>query len=91
MSVKLDHSHRLTVQKVFGHPLNHNIKWVDVHTLLSRFGDVHESHSGNWVLAMGPETLSFGPVRERDLTEDQVMRVRHFLMAQGLSVDTVSS
>jgi hypothetical protein len=85
MSIKLDHTHRLIVQKLFGHPLNHNIKWVDVCTLLGRFGDLHESHNRNWVLTFEGGTVSFGSARERDLTEDQVMRLRHFLIEQGIT------
>ena len=37
MSIKLDHHHRITAQKLFGHPLNHNIQWIDVCALLGRF------------------------------------------------------
>ncbi len=91
MSIKLDHHHRVTAQKIFGHPLNHNIQWIDVCSLLGRFGDVHESHRGNWALTVDGETISFGSTRTRDLTEDQVMRVRHFLQSAGLSVESLAA
>ena len=48
MSIKLDHHHRLTAQRLFSHPLCHNIQWHDVCSLLARFGEVHETHRGNW-------------------------------------------
>ncbi len=85
MSVKLDHHHKVTVLKIFGHPLNHNIKWLDVCSLLGRFGEVHETHRGNWAVTVAGETVSFGSTRTRDLTEDQVVRVRGFLRSLGLS------
>jgi hypothetical protein len=85
MGVKLDHHHRVTVQKIFGHPLNHNIKWHDVCSLLARFGEVHETHRGNWAVTIEGDTVSFGSTRTRDLTEDQVVRVRAFLRAFGLT------
>lgn len=91
MFTKLDHHHRMTVQKIFGHPLNHNIQWHDVCSLLERFGDVHETHNGNWAVTVEGNTVSFGSTRTRDLTEDQVVRVRHFLGSLGLSRDKLSA
>ena len=89
MPTKLDHHHRLTLQKIFGHPLNHNIQWHDVCSLLGRFGEVHETHRGNWAITVEGETVSFGSTRSRDLTEDQVIRVRNFLRSLGLSPDVL--
>src|ERR1700733_10516079 len=79
MPFKLDHHHRITVQKLFTHPLCHNIQWHDVCSLLVRFGEVFETHRGNWAVTIDGETTSFGSVRSRDLTEDQVVKVRHVL------------
>ena len=91
MFTKLDHHHRMTAQKIFGHPLNHNIQWHDVCSLLERFGDVHETHNGNWAVTVDGNTVSFGSTRTRDLTDDQVVRVRHFLGSLGLSHDKLSA
>jgi hypothetical protein len=89
MSIKLDHHHRITAQKVFGHPLCRNIQWHDVCSLLARFGEVHETHRGNWAVTVEGDTVSFGSTRTRDLTEDQVIRVRNFLRSLGLSPDVL--
>ncbi|MDE3065300.1 MAG: hypothetical protein KGJ36_06490 [Acidobacteriota bacterium] len=91
MSIKLDHRHRLIVQKVFGHPINHNIQWHDVCTVLALFGDVHETHRGNWAVSVGENTVSFGSARSRDLTEDQVIKVRAFLRSVGVTPDAVTA
>ncbi len=91
MSIKLDHHHRLTAQKVFGHPLNHNIQWHDVCSLLARFGEVHETHRGNWAVTVEGDTVSFGSTRTRDLTEDQVIKVRNFLRSIGFSPEMVKA
>ena len=91
MSIKLDHHHRITAQKVFGHPLNHNIQWHDVCSLLARFGEVHETHRGNWAVTLEGDTFSFGSTRTRDLTEDQVIKVRNFLRATGLTPEVVKA
>ena len=91
MPTKLDHHHRITVQKLFGHPLNHNVQWHDVCSLLARFGEVHETHRGNWAVTVEGDTFSFGSTRSRDLTEDQVVRVRNFLRSQGLTLEKLNA
>jgi hypothetical protein len=35
-NVKLDGHHRVTVEKIFQHPVGHNIQWHDVLSLLER-------------------------------------------------------
>jgi len=85
MSIKLDHHHRMTLLKIFGHPMNHNIQWHDVCSLLARFGEVHETHRGNWAVTVEGETVSFGSTRTRDLSEDQVVKVRGFLRSSGVT------
>ncbi len=91
MSFKLDHHHRITAQKIFTHPLCHNIQWHDVTSLLGRFGDVYETHRGNWAVSIDGESTSFGSTRTRDLTEDQVVKVRHFLQSLGLTEDRLKA
>ena len=81
---KLDHHHRLTVTKIFGHPLSRNIQWHDVESLLERIVIVSISHRGNVNLTMNGETHSLGKVRGHDLSEDQVIRVRHILKEVGI-------
>lgn len=85
MPYKLDHRHRITAQKLFAHPMCHNIQWHDVCSLLGRFGEVYETHRGNWAVVIDGETTSFGSTRSRDLTEDQVIRVRRFLCSLGVT------
>ncbi|MGH9020757.1 MAG: hypothetical protein ACRDV0_07030 [Acidimicrobiales bacterium] len=91
MPPKLDHHHRMTVQKIFGHPLNHNIRWNEVRSLLARFGEVHETHRGNWAVTDGSGTHSFGSTRSRVLTDEQVIRLRGFLRTYGLGPGKLSA
>jgi hypothetical protein len=46
---------------------------------------VHETHRGNWAVTVEGETVSFGSARPRELTEDQVVKVRNFLRSFGLT------
>jgi hypothetical protein len=89
MATKLDHHHRHTVAQIFGHPVGHNIQWRDVVNLLERFGDVFESHRGCYAVSVGASTVSLGRVRGRELTTDQVVRVRHLLVDLGVRPEDV--
>ena len=89
MPSKLDHHHRHTVAQIFGHPIGHNIQWRDVVCLLERFGDVFETHRGTWACTVESITYSLGRVRGRDLSVEQVIKVRHLLETLGVSAQGV--
>ena len=84
---KLDHHHRLTVTKLFGHPLSRNIQWHDVESLLDRLGVVSISHRGNVNVTINGEIHSLGKPRGHDLSEFQVVTLRHLLSDIGVSAD----
>jgi hypothetical protein len=52
---------------------------------------VYETHRGNWAVMIDGESTSFGSTRTRDLTEDQVVKVRHFLRSIGLTKDLLKA
>ncbi|HEY5439189.1 MAG TPA: hypothetical protein VIJ99_09840 [Acidimicrobiales bacterium] len=52
---------------------------------------MYETHRGNWAVNVDGETHSFGSTRTRDLTEDQVVRVRHFLRSLGVTKDLLKA
>lgn len=85
MSLKLDHHHRKTANKIFAHPLSHNIQWHDVETLLERVGIVGLSHSGNITVTVGAVVYSLGKAHGHDLDDDQVVKVRHVLRDAGVT------
>jgi hypothetical protein len=86
MSPKLDHHHRKTANKIFAHPMSHNIQWHDVETLLERIGVVGQSHSGNVTVTVGEVVYSLGKAHGHDLNDDQVVKVRHVLRDAGVNV-----
>jgi len=89
MPSKLDHHHRHTVTQIFGHPVGRNIQWHDVVCLLERFGTVFETHRGSWACTIGETTYSLGRVRGRDISADQVIKVRHLLRDLGVNSEGV--
>jgi hypothetical protein len=85
--IKLDHHHRHTVQQIFQHPASHNIKWREVINLLERLSEVRESHRGGWTCTIDGVITSLGRTRGRDLTAEQVIKVRHLLESRGVTAD----
>ncbi len=76
----LSGSHRSTYEKIFQHPLSHNLNWKDVHSLLRHLADVQEEPNGNLKVSRHGEVLVLHPSRSKDVAEaDEVMALRHFL------------
>ncbi len=87
--IKLDGHHRATLEKIFGHPVSHNIQWHDVLSLLEHVGTVTEHTKGNFVVTLGSEAISLMPPRHGpDLQEEQVVDVRRLLKTSGITPET---
>jgi hypothetical protein len=80
---KLDPHHRKTVEKIFGHPVSHNIQWHDVLSLLEQVGSVAAEHDGRYKVKLGSEVQTFDVPRHHDIDEQQVIDLRRMLKAVG--------
>ena len=56
---ELDAHHRATVEKIFSHPMSHNIQWHDVLSLLQNVASVTKEHEGRYTVTLGAETETF--------------------------------
>ena len=83
--VHLDAHHRATVEKIYGHPLSHNIQWHDVVSLLERAGTVKEEHDGRYTVTLGAQTQTFDVPRHHDIDEQQVIDLRRMLRGAGIT------
>jgi len=81
----LDGRHRVTVERIFSHPVSHNIQWHDVLSLLESVGSVTEEHDGRYKVTLGSETQTFDPPRHHDITEEQVVDLRRMLRGAGIT------
>ena len=76
----LTSSHQRTFDRIFQHPISHNLEWRDVHALLGEMGDVSKEHNGNLKVTRNGQTLVLHPTSKKDVAEmDEVMALRHFL------------
>lgn len=84
----LDNRHRDTIEKIFQHPLSHNIEWRPVLSLLEAVGTVEERHDGKIVVTLGSETEIFERPRGKDVDAQELVDLRRMLSNAGYrSVD----
>ena len=81
---ELDGRHRATVEKIFSHPVSHNIQWHDVLSLLQSVAEVAEEHDGRFKVTLGSETETFDAPRHHDVDEQQVIDLRRMLKGAGI-------
>ena len=85
---ELDGHHRATVEKIFNHPVSHNIQWHDVLSLLQRVATVKEEHDGRFAVTLGSETETFDAPRHHDIDEQQVIDLRRMLKGAGITPES---
>jgi hypothetical protein len=80
----LNNNHRDTLNKIFAHPVSHNVEWQDVLGLLLAVGDVEERH-GNLAVTLGGETeILHRHGSAKSLDADAVMNLRKLLASHGI-------
>jgi hypothetical protein len=83
--VKLNAHHRATVEKIFQHPVSHNIQWHDVLSLLEAVAQVAEEHDGRYKVTLAGETETLDTPSGHDLNEQMVVDLRRMLKGAGIS------
>ena len=86
--VELDGNHRATVERIFRHPVSHNIQWHDVLSLLESVAAVTGEHDGRYTVTLGPETQTFDAPRHHDIDEQQVIDLRRMLRGAGITPES---
>jgi hypothetical protein len=81
---KLDGHHRATLEKIFQHPVSHNIQWHDVLSLLEAVADTVREHDGRYHVTLGSETETFDVPRGHDIDEQMVVDLRRMLKSAGI-------
>lgn len=82
MGTQLTGTHEKIYQRLFQHPMQHNLQWKDVHSMLNAMADVQvvEDNSGNLKITRNDQSLVLHRPRGKDLADKrELMQVRHFL------------
>jgi hypothetical protein len=73
-------SHLRTYDRIFQHPISHNLEWRDVRSLLAKLGEIVQEHNGNLTVTRNGQSLVLHAPRTKDVAEmDEIMTLRHFL------------
>jgi hypothetical protein len=79
-TIPLSGPHQRTFDRIFQHPISHNLEWRDVHALFGEIAHVTKEHNGSLKVTRHGQTLVLHPTSNKDVTEmDEVMELRHFL------------
>jgi hypothetical protein len=72
--------HLRTYERIFQHPISHNLEWRDVHALLDKLGETVHEHNGNLKVTRNGQVLVLHTARNKDVAEmGELMSLRHFL------------
>lgn len=77
---------RRVLDRIFQHPISHNLHWREVTALFKSVGEVEQAHNGHLVFKLGTNHLTFATAQVKDLAPDDVISLRHLLTQAGLHV-----
>ena len=81
----LSNNHRDTLNKIFAHPVSHNVEWQDVIGLLGAVGDIEPRHGNKLAVTLGGETeVLHRPGSAKTLDGDAVLNLRRLLSSHGI-------
>ncbi|HWG15169.1 MAG TPA: hypothetical protein VG268_18020 [Streptosporangiaceae bacterium] len=81
----LSNNHRDTLNKIFAHPVSHNVEWQDVIGLLGAVGDIEERGGNKFGVTLGGETeVLHRHGSAKSLDADEVLSLRKLLASHGI-------
>jgi len=83
----LNHHQRETVERIFQHPIRHDIEWREVEALLESIGTFEWSHDDRMHVSVGEVRHVFIRPKAKEIDADSVVDLRHFLRAAGFVPD----
>ena len=84
MAADLNHHHRVTLEKIFGHPLSGNVEWRQVLSLLAAVGTTTQEPNGKVKVELGGETEVLRPPNDKDVDRQMIVDLRRMLTNAGL-------
>jgi hypothetical protein len=75
--------HRATLEKIFQHPVAHNLEWNDLYSLLNAVAEVEEKHDGKYTISLNGRTATIERPKHKDLDAQEVIDVRRLLEGAG--------
>jgi hypothetical protein len=91
-TTSLSGSNQRTYDRIFQHPVSHNLEWRDVHSLLGHLGEATEEANGNLRVTRNGQLLVLHAQRTKDVgSVDELMELRHFLERSETAAPAVAA
>jgi hypothetical protein len=84
MAADLTHHHRVTLDKIFSHPLSGNVEWRQVLSLLKAVGTATREPNGKVKVELGGQTEVLQPPDGKDVDRQLIVDLRRMLTNAGL-------
>ena len=84
MAADLTHHHRVTLEKIFSHPLSGNVEWRQVLSLLEAVATTTQEPNGKVKVELGGKTEVLQPPNDKDLDRQLIVDLRRMLTNAGL-------
>ena len=84
MAADLTHHHRVTLEKIFRHPLSGNVEWRQVLSLLAAVGTTTKEPNGKVKVELGGESSVLQPPDDKDVDRQLIVDLRRMLTNAGL-------
>jgi hypothetical protein len=89
-ALSVNNAHRRTLEEIFRHPQPHNLEWRRVLALIAEIGEVEEKPDNEFVFEVAGKRHAMHRPHHKDLTEDGLIELRHFLAKAGVSAEPPS-
>ena len=84
MAADLNHHHRVTLEKIFSHPLSGNVEWRQVLSLLKAVGTATREPNGKVKVELGGQTEVLQPPDGKDVDRQMIVDLRRMLTNAGI-------
>jgi hypothetical protein len=84
MAADLNHHHRVTLEKIFSHPLSGNVEWRQVLSLLEAVGTTTQEPNGKVKVELGGQSEVLRPPTGKDVDRQMIVDLRRMLTYAGL-------
>ena len=84
MAADLNNHHRVTLDKIFSHPLSGNVEWRQVLSLLEAVATTTKEPNGKVKVELGGQTEVLQPPGGEDVDRQLVVDLRRMLTDAGL-------
>jgi hypothetical protein len=79
IAAKITSRDQRTLDRIYQHPITHNLEFRDVTALFNSIGAAAAQHNGDIRLRVGDQTLTLERPHHKDIGMDEVILIRHLL------------